>query len=464
MAAAVSAATSIDAVPKRAWWMLCVVSLCSSGNPLSQSILNVAFPQLLEAFPDTPSATLSWVIAGFSIASAATLIVGAVACARFGAKRVLIVGTVGSSVALLICGFAPNAGALIAARVVHGVFSATLIPTSATLVLREFPPSRSGTAIAAWSGAGFVSTAIGPTLGAFVVDLWGWQWVFWSNIPLGVVGVFLVMLFVAETEGRFMEFPDLVSIPLVMIATSGVILAISQSSRWGWGDERTIASMLVGLLFGVLLVRRSLRHPRPLVDLALLRRRSPRVANMTTLTYGTAFFALFFGFPRFTQEVWGMNLRSAGLLFLPIPIIGALLAAPVGRLGDEFGYRRIMFVGSLAQLIGGLIAVFALGDRQHIVVYLLVLSFMGFAASLTWPAIFGNTVHEVPVESIGAATSVNQIAQRIATASGVALAASLIGENHGVGVGRYERVFVLVTIGGVLGILCSSFMSRRRLS
>lgn len=455
-------AAAIDAVPKRAWWVLVVVSLCSSGNPLSQSILNVAFPRLLEAFPTTPAATLSWVISGFSIASAAMLIVGAVMAARFGAKRVLVCGSLASSLTLLVCGFAPNAETLIAARVVHGVFSATLIPTSATLVLREFPQKRSGTAIAAWSGAGFVATAIGPTVGALLVDAWGWRWVFWANVPLGVLGVLLVLMLVPETESRYQRFPDLWSIPLVMIATSGVILAISQSSRWGYGDRKTLASLAIGVAFGLLLAWRSVRHPRPLFDLALFRHRSARVANLTTLIYGTPFFSLFFAFPRFSQEVWHYGLRTAGLLFLPIPIIGAVLAAPVGRFGDAHGYRLIMLVGGIAQVIGGLLAVFTLGDEPNALLFLVVLSLMGFAGSLTWPSIFGSTVRDVPVESIGAATSVNQIVQRIATASGVALAAALIGERSGSGVGRYERVFVLVAIGGVLGIVCSRLMPSRR--
>lgn len=451
-------AGAIEAVPRRAWWTLAVVSLCSSGNPLSQSILNVAFPALLKAFPETPAATLSWVLSGYSIASAATLIIGAVAASRYGAKRVLVIGTLASSMMLVLCGLAPNAGVLISGRVLHGVFSAVLIPTSAMLVLREFPASRSGTAIASWSGAGFVSTAIGPTLGALLVDAWGWRWVFWVNVPLGLVGIGLVLLLVRETEAQRVRFPDLVSIPLVMAATSGLILAISQSSRWGWTDRRTVLSLVLGICFGCLLVMRTLRHPRPLLDLTLFKYRSSRLANIATLVYGTPFFAMFFGFPRFVQEVWDVGLRTAGLLFLPIPIAGALLAAPVGRFGDARGHRWLMFAGGVFQVAGGLIAWRWLPDDRSVLRYLVALTFMGLAAAVAWPAIFANSVRDVPREIVGAATSVNQIAQRVATASGVALAAALIGESPGTGVGRYDRVFVLVTLGGLFGVVLSAFM------
>lgn len=454
--------TPIEAVPRRAWWVLAVVSVCVAPNPLSQSILNVGFPKLRDAFSATPVANLSWVISGFSITSAATLIIGAVAAARYGAKRVLVFGTIASSLTLLVCGFAPNVETLLAARLVHGAVSATLIPTSATLVLREFPPSRSGTAIAAWAGAGFVSTAIGPTLGALLVSAWGWRWVFWINVPVGLIGVALLVWLVPETVRAESRFPDLWSIPLTIVATSGVILSISQSSRWGWSDRKTIASLLIGLLFGVALVARSLRHPRPLLDLSLFRYRSSRVANLSTLLYGTPFFAMFFAFPRFTQEVWKLDIRDAGLLFLPIPVAGALLANPVGRFADARGQRTVMLVGSLFQIAGGLVAVFGIGDERNIGTYLVSLTFMGLAASLAWPAIYGNTVLDVPASSVGAATSVNQIAQRIATASGVALAVALIGEDPGAGVGRYERVFVLVTLGGVVGVLMSRAMQSTR--
>lgn len=452
---AVETNASIEEVPRQAWLNLVAIAICASGNPLSQSILNVAFPALRSAFPRTPVATLSWVIAGFSIASAANVVVGAVLCGRVGARRMLTIGTVGSSIALAVCGAAPNAALLIAARIVHGAFSAMLIPASNTLVLSQFPASRRGSAIAGWSGAASVSTAAGPVLGAFLVDAWGWRWVFWANVPLALVGLALVLAFVPETERRDMRLPDLVSIPLVMVSTSGVILAISQSSRWGWTDRKTLASLACGLLFGVVLAMRNRRHERPLIDPALFRHRTVRSANLMLLLYGTPFFLVFYGLPRFTQEVWHYDLRTAGLLFLPIPITGALLANPIGRFADRHGFHRLLLIGGVCQLIGGVLAMFGLGVDRNVLLYLSAVSLLGIASSLVWPAIFATNLAGLPLTSIAPATSIQQVVQRVSVASGVATATALIGETTGPGIGNYDRVFVVVALGGVVGIFLS---------
>src|SRR5687767_5943737 len=142
--------------------ILAVVSICSVLNPLSQSILNLAFPSLQAAFSESSAATLSWVVSLYAIVSAATLIVGGVIGDRIGHKRVLLIGTAGYSIASIACGFAPNVAVLLVARSVQALSSALMTPAGAALVLREFPPNRRGTAIAAWAAAGSVATAVGP--------------------------------------------------------------------------------------------------------------------------------------------------------------------------------------------------------------------------------------------------------------------------------------------------------------
>src|SRR4029077_19540600 len=109
--------------------------------------------------------------------------------------------------------------------------SALITPASAALVMHEFPPSRRGTAIAAWAAAGSVATAIGPTLGALLVDVGGWEWAFWISVPFGLIGLALVPLLVSEMPRLDVELPDLVSVPLIVVSVSGVILGISQSGR-----------------------------------------------------------------------------------------------------------------------------------------------------------------------------------------------------------------------------------------
>ncbi len=449
----------VEQIPRRTWMILAIVSICSVLNPLSQSILNLAFPSLQAAFPESSAATLSWVLSLYAIVSAATLIVGGVIGDRVGHKRVLLLGTGGYVVASIVCGLAPNVAVLLGARAGQALSSALITPAGAALVLREFPPSRRGTAIAAWASAGSVATAIGPTLGALLVDVGGWQWAFWISVPFGLVGLVLVPRLVEEIPREEVELPDLASVPLIIASVSGVILGVSQSGRWGWADTRTISSIVGGVIVGAYVILRSSRHRRPLLDLTMFRFRSFRIANFSSLVFGTTFFALFFAFPRFTQDVWGYDVRAAGLLFLPIPIAGMLLNGVAGRFADIHGQRRVMVLGGFCQFVGGVVFIVGVGNERNLLVWLIGMGFVGLGSSLTWPAIFGNAIIGVPPARFGAAMSINQTLQRMATAGGAALQISLIGEKSGPLVGNYSRIFVLTALGGVLAMVIGRFMS-----
>jgi EmrB/QacA subfamily drug resistance transporter len=455
----VATAYAAERIPRRTWMILTVVSICSVLNPLSQSILNLAFPSMQEAFSESSAATLSWVLSLYAIVSAATLIIGGVIGDRIGHKRVLIIGTAGFNVASIACGLAPNVTVLLVARALQALSSALMTPAGAALVLREFPPNRRGTAIAAWAAAGSVATAVGPTLGALLVDVGGWQWAFWICVPFGCIGLLLVPRLVTEAPRQDVDLPDLLSVPLIVASVSGIILGVSQSGRWGWADSRTISSIVAGVALGVYVVLRSGRHPRPLLDLSLFRFRSFRIANISSLVFGSSFFALFFAYPRFTQDVWGYDVRAAGLLFLPIPVAGFLLNGSAGRFADLHGPRRVMIAGGLSQAIGGLVFVFAMGESRNLVVWFVGFAFIGIGSSLAWPAVFANTVLGVPPNRFGAVTSINQTAQRMATAGGAAIQVSLIGEISGPGVGNYDRIFGLTVIGGIIGVAIGLFMS-----
>lgn len=459
----ISTAPQYEAIPRRAWLVLAVVSAGSVMNPLSTSILNIAFTRLRVAFPETSPATLSWVVSIYSITSAATLVVGGVIADRYGRKKMLIVGAAGFSAASLACGFAPNVGFLLVARVVQAIFGSLTTPAGAALVLREFPATRRTTAISAWAASGSVATAFGPTVGALLVDWGGWAWAFWITVPFGILSMLTVPWLVNEMKSDLKPaFPDLVSMPIIMMAVSGIILGISQSTRWGWGDQKTIASIAGGALLGVYLVVRSSRHERPMLDLTLFRYRSLRIANIASLTFGTAFFAMFFGFPQFTQNVWGYDVRTSGLLLMPIPLMGIFLNGPAGKFAETRGYRPVMMLGGAFQLIGALIAVFMVTGERDPRLWFVAVCFVGLAASLCWPAIFGTNVMSVPASTFGAVTAINQTAQRTATAAGVAIAVTLVGESIRAGsVGTYERIFVLTAIGGVLAIVVGASMSGR---
>ena len=222
---------------------------------LDTQILFVAFGDIERSFPDVSTNAMSWVLSGYTLAFAALLVPAGRLADRWGRKRVFIGGLALFTVASAMCGLAPTAGLLIAARILQAVGAAAITPTSLALVLRATPRERVPIAVAVWGSMGAVAAAFGPTLGGLLVDAAGWRWVFFLNLPVCVVAIVLGRRVLVESkEADPGPFPDLVGSALLALGVGAVSLALVQSEDWGWVDARTIGSIVVGLVLTALFV------------------------------------------------------------------------------------------------------------------------------------------------------------------------------------------------------------------
>src|SRR5215470_20197631 len=179
--------TRVDQVAPRAWAALAVVAAALFVATLDAMVLYVAFGTIRRDFPDVSAAALSWILSGYTIVLAAGMIGAGRWADRLGRRRVFLAGMGVFTGASAICAVSPNAGVLIAARVLQGFGAAALTPASMALILRAFPKSRVPQAIALWGAAGALAVALGPTLGGLFVEVWGWRSVFVVNVPIGIV-------------------------------------------------------------------------------------------------------------------------------------------------------------------------------------------------------------------------------------------------------------------------------------
>src|SRR5829696_616815 len=225
---------------------------------LDTQILFVAFGHIERSFEDVSTNAMSWVLSGYTLVFAALLVPAGRLADRWGRKRVFMGGLAVFTVASAICGLAPTAELLIAARVLQAVGAAAITPTSLALVLRATPKERVPIAVAVWGSMGAVAAAFGPTLGGLLVDAAGWRWVFFLNLPMCVVALVLGRRVLVESrEATPGPFPDLVGSALLALGVGAVSLALVQSEDWGWIDGRTIGSILAGLVLTGLFVARS---------------------------------------------------------------------------------------------------------------------------------------------------------------------------------------------------------------
>jgi EmrB/QacA subfamily drug resistance transporter len=446
------AAADADRVPRRAWLVFAAVAACSFQNSLSLSITNVAFPSLRDDFPDIAPSTLSWVLNLYTIVAGASLVVCGVLVERRGRRRMLLLGTGAFAAASLWCALAPGVGMLLAGRVMQAVASALVTPASVALIVRAFPDSHRATAVAGWAAVGSVAASLGPTLGGLLVEWGGWRWAFYANLPGAAVGLVLTLLVVEESrDDSPRPIPDLVGAALIVVSVSLVVGGLVQTRSWGWGDPLVWLAIGAGLGLGAVLVRRSWRHPAPILDITLFAHRSFTLANLGTFVFGVGFFASFFGYVLFLTDVWRRGTDAAGLLMTPLALCGAVLAPLSGRIVRRRGAGVLLLPGGLCVAAGGSVLLVAAGGEPQIVsVWLPALVLIGTGAGLVWPSLFAGVVADVPRERYAVATGINQTIQRTATALGVALAVTLLGPTRRAGgTGHFDRLFVLTIVCGL---------------
>ena len=280
---------------------------------LDLSIVNIAFPALQHSFSHDSRAVLAWVITAYTIVFASLLVIAGRTADRIGRRRVFFAGLAVFSLGSGLCGLAPTVALLIAGRVIQGAGAAAMVPSSLGLLLGAFPVERRSQIVALWGGVGALAVATGPSLGAALISAGGWRWVFFVNLPVGLVAWLGGRRVLVETrEATSQVSPDYAGVVLLVGALAALVLAISEGSAWGWGSGRVVAGFVLAPVVGALFLYRSARHPEPVLDLSLFTARSFSVANAAALIYAMGFFAMLLGNVLFLTSVWHYSILEAG--------------------------------------------------------------------------------------------------------------------------------------------------------
>jgi EmrB/QacA subfamily drug resistance transporter len=426
-----------------AWRVLIVAGIAQMIPSINLSVMYVVYPEIQREFTGTSAGALSWILNGYTIVAAATLVLGGVLADRTGRKRTLMIGTALSLVSVLVCGSAPNATTLLVGRILLALAASALIPATTSLVLRAFPPAKSAMAFGVLASFGGVSAAAGPSLGAFIIDLGGWRWAFFANVPLALITLVLgPKVFTESRDERTRDIPDLVGAAMLMLGLTSTILAVVQSPAWGWGDRRTIGALVVGVLLLAAMVVRSLHHRAPFIDFRLFRYRNFAIMNATSCFFAVAWFGMFFVFTQFLRNAWDYELLKAGLLVSPVPFGAGVLAPIGGRVADRLGYRPMMIAGAVAYGLGALWYIFALSDTPSVASWMPGIVLIAVGTGLVFPSVQGGTVVGMPADRYAIASGVNHTVQRIGAVVGNAIAIMFVAS---VGpAGAFERMFWIV--------------------
>ena len=315
---------------------------------LDATIVNVALPSIQTSFPGTTIGGLSWVLNAYNIIFAAFLIIFGLLTDLLGRRRAFIAGVVLFTVASALCGAAPSLELLVAARVLQALGAALLVPASLALVVEAFPEERRAHAIGLWGATAAVAAGLGPPMGGGLVELGGWRWAFFVNIPFGLAAVWVARSQLVESRAPGVRrVPDLRGAALLVAGLATLNLGIVKGNDWGWGSTEALGTFAGTVVLLALFALSSRAHRSPLLDPALLRIPSFGLASLATVVAGLGFYAYLLTNILWLQYVWGYTVLEAGLALVPGALVAAVVAARLGPLANRYGYRPFVVPGAI---------------------------------------------------------------------------------------------------------------------
>jgi NTE family protein len=435
-----------SAVPQRPSIVFWIAALGTFLAYLDVTIVNIAFPAMIEDFGNAGLGTLSWVVNGYALAFAALLVVLGRSADRVGRRRVYLAGVALFAAASAACAVAPSAGLLIAARTVQGAAAAAMIPAALGLLLAAFPPRRWAATIAAWGAVSSVAAALGPPLGGLLTDVASWRWIFAINVPVGVATVVLGMRLVRESRAQAAEPADLPGAVLLAGAIGALALGLVEGNSWGWTSAGVVGCAAAAVAFGALLAWRTSRSAAPVLDPALLRSRWTVAANAGAAAFGAALFAGQLCAVLFLTDVWGWSVLEAGLAAVPGAVASAVAAPMGGRWAGRSGPRAPAIAGAAAFAASLLWLVAAAGAEPNFLGVWLPYGLVGGAGiGLGLPTLIGAAARGLPPARFATGMALATTARQLGAVVGVALLVAVVGTPGSVSdaLTAYDAGFIL---------------------
>ncbi len=417
------------APPTSSWPVFWVASIAVFLVSLDTTMLFAAFDALRHAFGDSTAADLSWVLNAYTVVYATMLIPAGGLADTHGRKRIFLVGVALFLAASAACGLASSVGLLIAARVAQAVGAALLTPASLSIVLAAFPQDKRAVVVSLWGAVGGLAAAVGPSVGSWVIDSFGWPWAFYLNLPLGGLALWRGASLLTESQRpEQARRVDGVGMALLMLAVGAVTLAIVESDSAHWTRPELLLMLATGTVATAAFVAWARKAKAPLVDLALFENRTYRYVNLATLSFGTAFSMMFLTFFFYMTSIWHFSLPQAGLAVTPGPLLVMPTAIITGRLASRLGHRRFLVGGALLYACSSLWFLWVPGlTPNYLHHWLPGLVMSGIAVGLVLPSLSAAAVSRLPVQHYAVGSAVNQATRQIGSVLGVAITVALLG-------------------------------------
>jgi EmrB/QacA subfamily drug resistance transporter len=414
---------------KNPWPVLAILCLGFFMILLDTTIVNIAVPSIINALNATLDQVL-WVLNAYILVYAALLIPAGRLGEVYGQRTLFLIGIVIFVVASAGCGLASTPNQLLGARVAQGVGGACMTPQTLALLTEVFPHRKRGIALGIWGAVAGVATAAGPLLGGLVVSDLGWRWIFYINLPIGLITIIGSIAVVPDLKPSKSHEIDLVGVLSGAAGLTLVVYGLIEGQRYNWGaflgPITIIETMVAGgvLLLGFIFWERL--HRQPLIPTSLFLSRNFALASLVGAMVGFGLLAFFFIFTLYLQSALGMSALEAGLVISPLPIASILTAPLAGRLSDRLGGRPLLMVGLLLFAVGFAWETMVATADAAALTLIPALVVAGAGLGMTFAPLTAMAMNDIRADTAGVAAGVLNTTRQVGSALGGAVVGAML--------------------------------------
>ena len=420
---------TVDVTDINPWPALAALCLGFFMILVDSTIVSVATPAIMTGLHADVNEVI-WVTSAYQLAYAVPLLITGRLGDRFGPKNLYLLGLTVFTLSSLWCGLTGTVGSLILARVFQGLGASMITPQTMAIITRIFPAQRRGQAMALWGATAGVATLVGPILGGVLVDWLGWEWIFFINVPVGVVGFALAWRLVPRLETHRHRF-DWLGVALSGVGMFLLVFDIQEGHQYDWGTITGIVSVpaliVAGLaVLAVFVAWQAHNRREPLVPLHLFGDRNFSLANLGITTMGFAITAMAFPVMLYAQLVRGLSPTQSALLLVPMAVMSIVLAPFVGRLTDRVHPRSITAVGFSGIVVALVWLSRVMTATSHTWEILLPMVLLGIGNSCVWSPLSATATRNLPPQLAGAGAGVYNATRQVGAVLGSAAIAVLM--------------------------------------
>ena len=404
-------------------WLIAIAVMSSTFmEVLDTTVVNVSLPHIagnLSASNDEAT----WTLTSYLVANAIILPMTGWLASRFGRKRLLMTSVTGFTVASFLCGLAPSLPFLIACRIIQGACGGGLQPLSQAILMESFPPEKRGQAMAFWALGIVVAPMLGPVAGGWLTDNYSWRWVFYINIPIGIIAIILTEIFIFDPPylRRAKTGIDYWGIGLLVVGIGSLQVMLDKGQEDDWFGSRFITTLAVLAIVGLVgLVIRELTAEHPILDLTVFKYRSYAIGTLLMTVIGFVLYGSTVLLPLFMQVLLGHTATHAGVTNLPRGLASFLIMPLVGRLTGKFDNRKLLAIGLVASAYAmWLLSGFSLDVPSKS--FWIPLMIQGAALGFVFVPLTTITNNPIPNERMGNATSIFNLMRNIGASIGISM-------------------------------------------